>query len=50
MLSRILEIENITPKDKILPLLYSKIESLYENEEYDIVISDINSEFYEKII
>lgn len=48
MLSKILEIENIAPRDKISPLLYSKIESLYENEEYDTVISNINSEFYEE--
>lgn len=48
MLSKILEIENIAPKDKISPLLYSKIESLYENEDYDTVISDINAEFYEE--
>ncbi len=48
MLSRILEIENITPKNKISPLLYSKIESLYDREEYDMVISHINSEFYEE--
>ena len=47
MLSKILDIENLILIDKTSPLLYSKIESLYDNEEYDTVISTINAEFHE---